>query len=138
MRASWLAGITVLGWLLVGCSQPASSAAEIPLVERLDVLSGAERHTSRSGDSSLTRYNIRGKGVESTTQAILSELRAFGFEWVRSETRKSGLVILAPRTTQQSGGPTMISIGPGFVSGANGERREPEADGCHVYFSYIR
>ena len=138
MRASWMVGITVLGWLLVGCSQPPSSAAEIPLVERLEILSGSERHTSRSGNSSLARYNVKGRGVDSTKQAILRELRAFGFEWVQYDARSSDRIVLIPTNSERGGGPTMITIGSGFVTGNDGEIVEPDAEGSNVFFYYTR
>jgi hypothetical protein len=120
-----------------GCLPSHPKGATIPLVERLSVLSNAERQTTRSGNSEAATYNIPGAKLEAISKSVLQELNSLGFSWVYKETNRQGRIVLRPSSTELSGGPTMITISPGFDGGANGELFNLSADGCNVTFFYV-
>ena len=120
-----------------GCLPSHPKGATIPLVERLSVLSNAERQTTRSGNSEAATYNIPGAKLEAISKSVLQELNSLGFSWVYKETNRQGRIVLRPSSTELSGGPTMITISPGFDGGANGELFSLSADGCNVTFFYV-
>lgn len=73
MRASWMVGITVLGWLLVGCqSQSRPSSGEKLFPQEADsVFVGAERRVVRPfNNEEWVAYYFEGETVDSLAKKI--------------------------------------------------------------------
>ncbi|HRD32535.1 MAG TPA: hypothetical protein PLS15_12705 [Fimbriimonadaceae bacterium] len=136
MRASWMVGITVLGWLLVSCQPGNHVEKSVPLEERLPILVGAQRTDNGSRDGRIVAYYLSNATHDQVAESVLRQLKDVGREWQKAQVVPQNRVWLEPMLPGDTSSPKSILIETGEPSGFEALKQSRRLVGTTIVYFY--
>ena len=131
-----MVGITVLGWLLVGCQPGNHVEKSVPLEERLPILVGAQRTDNGSRDGRIVAYYLLDATYEQVAENVLRQLKDAGRDWQKTQVVPQSRLWLEPMLPGGAYSPKSILIERGEPSGFEEPKQNRRLAGTTIVFFY--